>query len=286
MLPIKHILFPIDFSTQGQMVVPYVKAFAGKFGAKVTLLSVVPPIWTPPPRGASPDLDVKAATLELEFKSRLDETMVDEFADLAVERVVRSGDPAEEIAGFARANAVDLIMLPTHGYGMFRGLLIGSVAAKVLHHAEVAVWTSTHAEKQESRHFPKRVLCAVDGGARTSEVMKWAAEFSFNCGARLEFLHVVPRVSDWLALPGERALQQQTMREACERIGAIRNEARLNVPLRVEAGEVANTVADEARRQEADLVVIGRGAISTTQGRLRTHAYGIIHSSPCPVLSI
>src|SRR5579871_2714058 len=143
---IKHILFPVDFSAQGALAVPYVQAFAKQFGAKLTLLSVVPPIWTPPPAGAGPEVGVKAAELELDFKNRLAGAMVEEFKEFPVERIVHSGDPAMEIANFARANAVDLIMLPTHGYGMFRSLLIGSVAAKVLHDSEKPVWTATHAE--------------------------------------------------------------------------------------------------------------------------------------------
>ena len=47
------------------------------------------------------------------------------------------GEPAREIVDFAAANQVDLVMMPTHGYGPFRQLLLGSVAAKVLHDAHV-----------------------------------------------------------------------------------------------------------------------------------------------------
>jgi hypothetical protein len=39
-------------------------------------------------------------------------------------------------------------------------------------------------------------------------------------------------------------------------------------------------------RHGADLVVIGRGVLNGTLGRLRTHAYGIIRQSPSPVLSV
>ena len=37
-LPIRHILFPYDFSTQGQLAAPYVRAYASRFGARVTIL--------------------------------------------------------------------------------------------------------------------------------------------------------------------------------------------------------------------------------------------------------
>jgi hypothetical protein len=54
------------------------------------------------------------------------------------------GDPASIITEYAARNRVDLIMMPTHGYGTFRSLLLGSVTAKVLHDAECPVWTGVH----------------------------------------------------------------------------------------------------------------------------------------------
>jgi hypothetical protein len=45
-------------------------------------------------------------------------------------------------------------------------------------------------------------------------------------------------------------------------------------------------VTEEARQEAADLIVIGRGSIQTTLGRLRTHAYAIVQRSPCPVVSV
>jgi nucleotide-binding universal stress UspA family protein len=54
----------------------------------------------------------------------------------------------------------------------------------------------------------------------------------------------------------------------------------------VAVGEIVNTVVEEASREQADLVIIGRGAISESFGRLRTHAFGIVQRSPCPVLSV
>jgi len=43
---------------------------------------------------------------------------------------------------------------------------------------------------------------------------------------------------------------------------------------------------EEAVRINADLVIIGRGTIARPFGRLRTHAFGIVQGSPCPVLSV
>ena len=53
-------------------------------------------------------------------------------------------------------------MMPTHGYGKFRSLLLGSVTAKALHDAKCAVWTAAHSEGPEST---KHVACKSVMGA-------------------------------------------------------------------------------------------------------------------------
>src|SRR5207245_2957797 len=64
--------------------------------------------------------------------------------DLAAGAIVSLGDPAAEITHYAEKNQVDLIMMPTHGYGRFRNMLLGSVTAKVLHDAHCPIWTAAH----------------------------------------------------------------------------------------------------------------------------------------------
>jgi nucleotide-binding universal stress UspA family protein len=53
--------------------------------------------------------------------------------------VVTSGDPAREILAAAQREAVDLIMLATHGRHGVDRLLHGSVAHAVLHHSQAPV---------------------------------------------------------------------------------------------------------------------------------------------------
>jgi len=54
----------------------------------------------------------------------------------------------------------------------------------------------------------------------------------------------------------------------------------------VVAGAAPDVVREEALQYKTDLIVIGRGALQGTLGRLRTHSYGIIRNAPCPVLSV
>lgn len=52
---------------------------------------------------------------------------------------VREGDPAQLIASFARRTRCKEIVMGTRGLGRISGLLLGSVATKVIHLATVPV---------------------------------------------------------------------------------------------------------------------------------------------------
>ena len=54
------------------------------------------------------------------------------------ERVVE-GDPAAELLSIAASTSADLIVLGSHGYGLWKRLAIGSVASKLLRLSPVAV---------------------------------------------------------------------------------------------------------------------------------------------------
>ena len=280
---IEHILFPYDFSHPCTLVAPYVRAVACRFGAKVTLLGVIPVVWDK----RAQDLPILTAGIPaVELKGHLDKAAATVFAGLPVETSTMLGDAAFKIVQFARTRPVDLIMMPTHGVGTFRTVLIGSVTAKVLHDSKCPVWTAAHAEQQSSPDVPRRILCAVDRTAETVQVMQWAAEFSQKMGAALKLLHVVSPVSDILSLPSERRLQEEVRHEASTQIESLRQRIGVDAPVRVAVGKLTETVTEEARQEQADLVIIGRGSLPNALGALHSHAYGIIQESPCPVLSV
>jgi nucleotide-binding universal stress UspA family protein len=281
---INHILFPFDFSKQGVTVAPLVAEMARTFGATVTVLSVAPPAWAVL-GGADAGMEDSAPDVGA-LQERLDQSLVHELADLQVRRIAEGGDPALRIAAFAAANGVDLIMLPTHGHGRFRTLLVGSVTAKVLHDVTCPVWTAAHAEEQPEASRPRQVLCALDTAAESRELLLWANAFCVASQARLDLLYVVSPLTDAPGLARERHLQEQARARARADIETLQREAGLDCPLRVAVGSIVTTVAEEARQAEADLIIIGRGAIGSPFGRFRTHAFGIVERSPCPVITV
>jgi len=283
---IRHILFPYDLSEHGDRIVPYIHAMAERFNARITILGVLPPTFAPAPAPLggyiSDDRDASRRALQ----TRLDVAFVGDLEGFAVERLADGGDPAIRIVEFAKARHVDLIMMPTHGLGVFRTLLVGSVTAKVLHDAECPIWTAAHADAQLAPTVPSTILCAIDEDADTMTLARWACAFAKTWGAQLEFLHVVSPVTDWSSFDRERRLQEDVRDHTRDRLTARLAAAGLHVPLRVAVGGIVTGVVEEARQQRADLIVVGRGSIGEPFGRLRTHAFGIIQRSECPVISV
>lgn len=287
MFAIKHILFPVDFSERTCGAVPFVTAMASRFGARVTLMGIAPPI----PYGGMVDPSglcmLDPDELRTDLQGRLNRTYTKEFSNVPVQRIADVGDPAELITQFAHSEGVDLIMMPTHGYGPFRRLLLGSVTAKVLHDAQCPVWTGAHLEQPVTEHLNWRsVLCAVDGTPKSTPVMEWAAQFSKETGASLRFVHAVRGVETWPARQSDLEFERDLRKEAAERIEKLKSSIGIDAPVCIVTGEIPESVRDEGRRHGADVVVIGRGVLDETFGRLRTHTYGIVRQAGCPVISV
>jgi nucleotide-binding universal stress UspA family protein len=280
------ILFPFDFSSQSQQAVPFVSAMARRLGARVTLVSVVPPAFEGMPAFVEDEIGEDSDKWRRALQSRLDQLVIPELEGIHVDRITDSGDPGYRITEFAHTHAVDFVMMPTHGVGAFRSLLLGSTTAKVLHDARCPVWTAAHTEIQHARPAPKTVLCAIDAKVESKTLLRWAADFSQRIGATLMLLHVVNPISDGPRLERARVLQEEVRQAAQMQVMSMQAAAGVDAPLHIAVGSIAPTVAEHAREQDADLIVIGRGSLPSSLGRLRTHSYGIIQRSPCPVLSV
>src|SRR5437867_2591662 len=189
----KHILFPVDFSDQNCGIARYVACMASRYRAEVSLLHVVNI-----PTGAYPGWPADAAVVDFgamvrEGKRLLDSFLLSEFEGVATKRLVFEGDPAWRIAEYAEKQNVDLIMMPTHGYGPFRRFILGSITAKVLHDVKSPVWTSAHVPEPPALPTGYRnVLCAVDLTPQSLPLVQWASGFAREQGAALKLVQAIP----------------------------------------------------------------------------------------------
>lgn len=213
--------------------------------------------------------------------------LTDKFQGLKVKRVVVEGDAAESIDDYARESGMDLIMMPTHGYGLFRTLLLGSVTAKVLHDTHCAVWTGVHMEDVPavSPEF-RTIMCAVDRTEDSVATMRFASTLARDNQAKLCLVHAIPGAEVAPEKYFDADLRQYLEQDARKTIAQLQETAGVVAPLCLGAGEVSHVVRDSVLGHSADLVVIGRGHATRTMGRLRSNVYSIIRDSPCPVISV
>lgn len=281
----QHILFPVDSSERCSAVRPFVTALAQRFHSRLTLMTVVqiPTSWY---GGFDAGIPVMIDLPEMEEAARKE---LEIFCnDSMVDRVVTEGDPASEITQFAVANDIDLIAMPTHGYGRFRRLLLGSVTAKVLHDARCPVWTATHTEDPElGKHVTcHSIMATIDLSSMTVPMLHYYAEVARDFNAKLRLVHAVPSADNDTSYPLDQDFRTFLMQSARKEIGRLQATAGTNFEVCMEGGSVSKVVRAAALHHDADLIVIGRGKLHDTFGQLRTNAYAIIRDAPCPVLSI
>ena len=163
MIVLKRILVPTDFSEGSEAAVMYGVALARAFDAQLFLLHVL----------SHHDLDLtverERVIEELTEARLLGEPSLDEITRHAArdqlgkaltpqdaeatraEYVLRAsglGGPYVEIAGYAKENDIDLIVLGTHGRGSVAHMLMGGVAEKVVRRAPCPVLTVRHHEHE------------------------------------------------------------------------------------------------------------------------------------------
>ena len=287
MITFRRILFPVDFSARCEAAVPSVLAMAKRFDAELTVLHVVdlPPVGIAPPEAAAWATLIGSDRLRQQGEIALGRFIDRHLPEILLKHETSEGDPAAMIVDYARENGADLIMLPTSGLGTFRRLLLGSVTAKVLHDTSVPVWTGVHAE-EIAAHLPgqwKRVLCAIEDDPRDLPVLTWAAEFAAEQNLELRLVHAVRGPEDCEANPSFREF---LFNVAQEHIDKLQAQAGTKFEVCLQLGDAGRVVHRAALGYSADIVVIGRGVIQKTFGRLRSGAYEIIREAPCPVISV
>ena len=290
MRTLARILLPIDFSERSAGAARYAKSLARHFGSELVLAHVLTP-----PHYEFGALEIGGSMLSELYMNRsaqvtreLEGFLAEELAGVNTRRLVLEGDPARQIVEFAHDNAVDLVIMPTHGYGPFRRFILGSNTAKVLHDADCPVWTGIHMEDSAASpaDLPfSSVLCAVDLGPQSARSIEWAAWMAKAFGATLTVIHATQGDAD-LADDSEVAWRVDVREAAEEELLRLQQETRVEADLLIEAGDPAKVICSAARRVKADVLVIGRGSAAGVFGRLRTNAYAIIRESPCPVVSV
>ncbi len=140
----KKILVPLDGSELAERSLVHMKAIAtGCQVPEVVLIGVVEPI---PLAGelsgfSAVDLGVQAEKQALDWLKGYLAGVVDKLSSegINVKTALAHGKAADEILDYARKNQVDLIIVTTHGRSGVARWAMGSVADRIVHHAQIPV---------------------------------------------------------------------------------------------------------------------------------------------------
>jgi len=187
------ILVPLDGSDYSKRAVAFL-------ASRTTLIGTEPEVYL---LNVQPRLASRvAAELGREITRRIYQTEADAVleparkalakAGLQVHTRAESGHAAEQIAAVADELKADLIIVGSHGYSEFKGLLFGSVTQGVLARTRRPVLVLRTAAAPRGDHL--RTGIAVDGSKYGLAAVKFALRHSdlFGAEPRMTLIHVVP----------------------------------------------------------------------------------------------
>jgi basic amino acid/polyamine antiporter, APA family len=168
--------------------------------------------------------------------------------DVPVHTMIRLGrNVAEAVRKTAMENASDLIVLGWPGYTNTAGRLYGSVIDPIVDNPPTDIAIVRYREYRPLRS----ILVPVSDGPNSRRAVRMAvsmARASQNGPVRVSVVHVVPVG----ARSAEVVRAEQTLRYVLEGIDAERVETRL-----VEGTDVVDSIIEQARAGDHDLIVVG-----------------------------
>ncbi|MBA7706912.1 Universal stress protein [subsurface metagenome] len=200
----KKMLVPLDGSELAEMVFTYAKELAGRLDIDVILLHVS----NPAAQGFMPMqrayIEHTAEIVQRQAREVQKRTSLQpKGKPLKVHGELAVGYPAEETLHYAEENAIDLILMTTHGYSGRKRWTIGSVAGKVLGAVNIPVWLVQAGITEETPYdkWPsKTLLVPLDGSELAESVLPHVEALAKQRGTGL--LNVVLlRVSEPPTMP-------------------------------------------------------------------------------------
>ncbi len=179
----RRILVPLDGSLLAEQALPVAVRLARVSGGTIILLAAVDVSQPYIAYGAMQPLITEKIIEDSLASTRMYLDGVRGRADLAgvaVETQVVQGNPAVMILAIVDEQAIDLVVMTSHGYTGVKRWLLGSTTEKVVHHAPVPVLI-LHEEKPLSAHQQPdctsgvRALVPLDTSARAQDAIAPAA---------------------------------------------------------------------------------------------------------------
>ena len=285
------VLLAIDGSVAANRAAAYIARNAGALRIReVDILNVqsVPSYHTHAPPGSQIPLDVVEFSTGLAAKaSRLLDT-----ANLRHRFATQLGEPADEIVHAAEANGVGEIVMGSRGLSQLAGVVLGSVAYKVIHRTALPITLVSDRGDEANAAAAgvrdvHRVLLAVDRSNSALKAIDYVCSLARG-GAQLEVEVLnVPRPVPALCFENQTMADNYYREQGSAVVGDVNGalrDAGLSSNVHIEPGDAAATIVKVADRCDCTRIVMGsRGLGSIGNLVLGSVAYKVLQLAPIPV---
>jgi nucleotide-binding universal stress UspA family protein len=222
----RQIMVPLDGSRFAESALPIALAISRHTGAAIHIVTVQEPI----PSFAYDEWESAAE----EWTESYQENVLARVRDRATGEVtaeVGSGHVVEVLEHIATESDTGLVVMATHGRGMFSRAWLGSVADAYVHHTSRPVLLVRPGETGSQPDLSaavalSRVLIPLDGSELSESVIDHAVEFGSLFDADFHLVRVVPYPMQFNSpyLPHTMQMNQQFVEEARDAADAYLGE--------------------------------------------------------------
>jgi nucleotide-binding universal stress UspA family protein len=296
----KKILMTTDFSENSGAAFPYGVTLARDNEAEIVLVHVIAEDhFARNVFDNSPMMNEFVDRIEGGVTQRLKEVALRGVKEGSIRRrVVRSRTPAAGIIECAKSENADLIVMATRGLGVFRQLVMGSSARRVIGTAPCPVLCVKPGETGMLDEVPgsieiERVLIPTDTSENSLLALRVGMALAGKHKAQVKVLYVsetqVPPMYRASGIGSMFALDSdlpKRIREHLENILKALDTYGVQFDIEIEEGQASKEIARFATEFDADLVVISRKGVGNTPHLLGGVTERLLHHAKHPMLIV
>ena len=283
-LSIKTIVVCIDFTAASDLALRYARRFADHWDGKLVLVHIVDSATISPE-----EMDAHLALHNIIDSAKADMQTIS--AGLTAENVknswiVRHGNVRDMILEVVRDNHADLMVLGSKGTVLSGRPRFGTIAEQLVRASPCPVLTVVpEARWQELEDGHQRLLVVpTNFSAASQAAFLYALAFAKSVGGSLLLVHAVDY--SFAAEPIAEELAELRSKDIHTLLESAR-AANVKAESLVRTGDASELVLQIARERQADCIVMGvRGGDQVDGTRLLGRVQGLMHRSPCPLISI
>jgi nucleotide-binding universal stress UspA family protein len=289
---IERILCPIDFSEFSERAYEYAQSLAWHYKATLFLQHVIDSLTPPFHRNPFPDsYNEMCQALRAAAAEQLQEfAQTHSWRGIQPQCTVQDGIVTDLILDFANVQAVNLIVMGTHGLRGLDRLTLGSVTEKVLRKAHcpvLAVRKPAHDLVTPGGEADPvqlhRILYCTDFSENSEPAFDQAVSLAAEYNAELTLLHVMEETAGEVDI--EKVIAKVLERLEEQIPPGARIDGKVKAAVRI--GQAYQQIIELALESQTDLIVMGvRGRHALDLAVFGSTTYRVVQLGPCPVLVV